>query len=130
MLRRHLVLFSIFSGVSVAAVLMMAAYQGFLGARVQGYVAQITKCAYLSSERCGAHPLCQGDYAADPRYPDELVFRACRGKSVQQLQAESTAGDQCRRSGGSWERTPYGDYCQCPSGSRYVAQTGCQRSGS
>ncbi len=130
MLRRHLALFTIFSGVAIAAVLMMAAYQGWMGARVQAYAAQITKCAYLSVERCAQHPLCQGDYAADPRYPDELVFRSCRAKSGEQLQAASETARRCRESRGDWRRTPYGEYCQCPVGLRYAPASGCQPGGS
>lgn len=129
MLRRHLALFSLFSAIAVVAVLLIAAYQGWMGARLQAYVAQITKCAYLSVERCATHPLCQGDYAADPRYPEELIFRACKAKTAEQLKTASNTAKLCRRSGGSWDRTPYGEYCQCPSGLRYAPASGCQPGG-
>lgn len=129
MLRRHLALFTIFSGIAVVAVLLMAAYQGWMGARLQAYAVQITKCAYLSVERCTLHPLCQGDYAADPRYPDELVFRGCGAKSGEQLQRAASTAEGCRRSGGSWQGTPYGEYCQCPTGLRYAPASGCQPNG-
>lgn len=124
--RRTIILFAIFGALGIIGLFFMLAYNGIMGARLQAYVLQIRRCPYLSEVLCDQHPRCQPYYetsAADSNRPE---FTACRPQSEATVVAEPA----CGKTGGTWRREKFGDFCDCsPVGKKFVPGQGCQAYG-
>ncbi len=123
---RTYVLLSIFGVLAALALVFALATNGFLGVRLQSYVLQIRRCAYLSEELCDRHPQCQAYYETNDAASLRPEFRECRTLPPE-VQAGSPARLLCRTTGGQWRREKFGPYCNCaPAGKTWTVDTGCQ----
>ena len=115
-------LFTVFATAAALALLFILAYRGWMGVRLQSYVLQIRRCPFLSEALCARHPGCQPYYEPAPSGATALEFRACQAVTAE------TAGAQpvCQKTGGTWRRSRFGDYCDCSATGRvFRVDKGC-----
>lgn len=119
-------LICIFFSLAILAMFYFLIYQGVMGNKLQKYLLSITKCYYLSEERCRSHAFCKAIYK--PAGVGEQTFSACEYVSTSEQIFLRDTEKLCKQTGGRWEQTQYGAYCNCAAnaqGGTYKPAQGC-----